>query len=38
LTKGSFRELHWHLADEWAIMLKKEDLEKISADGNPVIR
>ncbi len=20
LTKGSFRELHWHLADEWAIM------------------
>ena len=22
LTRGSFRELHWHLADEWAIMLK----------------
>ncbi|MDO5606748.1 MAG: cupin domain-containing protein [Paracoccus sp. (in: a-proteobacteria)] len=21
LTKGSIRELHWHLADEWAIML-----------------
>lgn len=21
LTEGSFRELHWHLADEWAIML-----------------
>ena len=21
LTSGSFRELHWHLADEWAIML-----------------
>ena len=21
LTKGSYRELHWHLADEWAIML-----------------
>ena len=21
LTKGAFRELHWHLADEWAIML-----------------
>jgi oxalate decarboxylase len=21
LTKGSFRELHWHLADEWAVML-----------------
>jgi oxalate decarboxylase len=21
LTAGSFRELHWHLADEWAIML-----------------
>lgn len=21
LTKGSFRELHWHTADEWAIML-----------------
>ena len=22
LVKGGFRELHWHLADEWAIMLK----------------
>lgn len=22
LTRGSFRELHWHRADEWAIMLK----------------
>jgi oxalate decarboxylase len=22
LTAGSFRELHWHTADEWAIMLK----------------
>jgi oxalate decarboxylase len=21
LTKGSFRELHWHLADEWALLL-----------------
>ena len=21
LTKGSFRELHWHLADEWGLML-----------------
>lgn len=21
LTKGSFRELHWHTADEWSIML-----------------
>ena len=21
ITRGSFRELHWHLADEWAIML-----------------
>src|SRR6201997_5609644 len=21
LTRGSFRELHWHTADEWAIML-----------------
>ena len=21
LTKGSFRELHWHVADEWAMML-----------------
>jgi hypothetical protein len=20
LTKGSFRELHWHLADEWALI------------------
>jgi oxalate decarboxylase len=24
LTSGSFRELHWHLADEWAIMLAGE--------------
>ncbi len=23
LTRGSFRELHWHLADEWAIMLSR---------------
>src|SRR5580692_4951257 len=22
LTRGSFRELHWHTADEWAVMLK----------------
>ena len=22
LTAGSYRELHWHLADEWALMLK----------------
>ncbi len=22
LTHGSFRELHWHLADEWALMLR----------------
>ena len=22
LTSGTFRELHWHLADEWAISLK----------------
>src|SRR5205823_14632820 len=21
LTRGSFRELHWHTADEWAVML-----------------
>ncbi len=21
LTRGAFRELHWHLADEWALML-----------------
>ena len=21
LTAGSFRELHWHTADEWSIML-----------------
>lgn len=22
LSRGSFRELHWHLADEWALMLR----------------
>jgi oxalate decarboxylase len=23
LTRGSFRELHWHTSDEWAIMLER---------------
>src|ERR1700728_3917139 len=23
ITRGSFRELHWHTADEWAIMLNR---------------
>ncbi len=35
LTRGSFRELHWHLADEWAIMLKgKARVTLFSPDGS----
>jgi oxalate decarboxylase len=34
LTAGSFRELHWHLADEWAIMLAgKARVTILQADG-----
>jgi oxalate decarboxylase len=34
LTKGSFRELHWHLADEWALMLSgKARLTLFTPDG-----
>ncbi len=35
LTRGSFRELHWHLADEWALMLKgKARVTLLSPDGS----
>ncbi len=35
LTKGSFRELHWHLADEWAIMLTgRARVTLFSPDGS----
>jgi oxalate decarboxylase len=34
LTKGSFRELHWHLADEWALMLSgKARVTVFTPDG-----
>lgn len=34
LTSGSFRELHWHTADEWAIMLTgKARVSVLQADG-----
>ena len=34
LTAGSFRELHWHTADEWAIMLTgKARVTILSPDG-----
>jgi oxalate decarboxylase len=34
LTAGSFRELHWHLADEWAIMLAgKARVTNMQPDG-----
>lgn len=34
LTAGSFRELHWHLADEWAIMLSgKARVTLMQPDG-----
>ena len=35
LTAGSFRELHWHLADEWAYMLSgKARLTLFKPDGS----
>jgi oxalate decarboxylase len=35
LTKGSFRELHWHLADEWALMLTgKARITVFTPDGS----
>jgi oxalate decarboxylase len=38
LTAGSFRELHWHLADEWAIMLTgKARISLMQADGQMFI-
>jgi oxalate decarboxylase len=38
LTAGSFRELHWHLADEWAIMLSgKARVSVLQPDGKMYI-
>jgi oxalate decarboxylase len=38
LTAGSFRELHWHLADEWAIMLTgKARITVMQPDGKMFI-
>jgi quercetin dioxygenase-like cupin family protein len=38
LTAGSFRELHWHLADEWAIMLSgKSRVTIMQSDGKMFI-
>jgi oxalate decarboxylase len=38
LTAGSFRELHWHLADEWAIMLTgKARVSLMRPDGKMFI-
>jgi oxalate decarboxylase len=38
LTAGSFRELHWHLADEWAIMLTgKARISLMQPDGKMFI-
>jgi len=38
LTAGSFRELHWHLADEWAIMLTgKARISIMQPDGKMFI-
>ncbi len=38
LTAGSFRELHWHLADEWAIMLTgKARVSVMQPDGRMFI-
>lgn len=38
LTAGSFRELHWHTADEWAIMLNgKARVSVMQPDGQMFI-
>lgn len=38
LTAGAFRELHWHLADEWAIMLTgKARVSVMQPDGKMFI-
>ena len=38
LTAGSFRELHWHTADEWAIMLDgSAQVTVMNPDGNMFI-
>ena len=38
LTAGSFRELHWHTADEWAIMLDgKARVTVMNPDGSMFI-
>ena len=38
LTAGSFRELHWHTADEWAIMLSgKSRVTVMNPDGTMFI-
>ncbi len=38
LTRGSFRELHWHLANEWAIMLSgKARVSLLQRDGKMFI-
>ncbi len=38
LTAGSFRELHWHLADEWSIMLAgKARVTVMQPDGKMFI-
>jgi oxalate decarboxylase len=38
LTAGSFRELHWHLADEWSIMLAgKARVSVMQPDGKMFI-
>src|SRR6201998_952383 len=39
LTEGSFRELHWHTADEWAIMLYgNARVTCLNPDGTVFIR
>ncbi len=38
LTRGSFRELHWHLADEWALMLTgRARVTLFSPDGTTFV-
>ena len=38
LTAGGIRELHWHEADEWAIMLYgNARLTALNVDGSPYV-
>jgi oxalate decarboxylase len=37
LTAGGIRELHWHKADEWALMLTDSRLTALNVDGSTFV-